>query len=193
MDQLPNLLMQCTLRARRSLRALRLAAPYPTSAYVQVEWRNLVDERLRAGSLEVHRVEIFYDLKRLQETLSNIIHYNGHAYHVKSYCAGLVEVAPSMGGYFFDDDDFLLGAYWTGIPPTRRPGIRVSGAPFRTFFNEYWDEIWRRGTWLNSRGAHEFSTVQVVARELGLPPEKWNDFVEEARELQIGDGAPPLV
>ncbi len=193
LDQLPDLLMECTRNTRRTLRALRIAAPYPTPAYIQTEWRHLIDGRLLDRSLEVQRVEIFYNLKRLQETLSNIFRYDGRPYYVKSYCAGLTEVAPFMGGYFFDDDEFLLGAYWTGVPPHQRPGIRMSGAPFRTFFHHYWDEIWRRGTLLNIRGAHDLSAVQIVAKKLGLPLTRWKRFVEEARALKIGDGAPPLV
>ncbi|MHB1668752.1 helix-turn-helix domain-containing protein [Thiomonas sp.] len=192
-EHLPDMLVELTQRTRQKLRALRLAAPYTTAAYVQQEWRTLVSERLLSGTLEVQRIEIFYDLRRLQETLSNILRYDGRAYYIKSYCPGLTEVVPAMGGYFFDDEEFLLGAYWTGVPPQRRPGLRVSGAPFRDFFEAYWDEIWRRGTLLNIRGAHDLSAVRTVALQLGLPPRKWKSFVEEASEFKIGDGAPPLV
>jgi len=191
--ELPDVLMDLTRRTRRTLRALRFAAPYGTTPHVQTEWRQLVCDRLLDGTLEVQRVEIFYNLKRLQETLSNILRYNSRPYYVKSYCPGLSEVAPFMGGYFFDDDEFLLGAYWTGMPPMRRPGIRVSGAPFRTYFNEYWDEIWQRGVWLNNRAAYDFSAVQSVAEKLGLPADKWDEFVAEAKGFEVGDGAPPLV
>ncbi|HKR61245.1 MAG TPA: helix-turn-helix transcriptional regulator [Pyrinomonadaceae bacterium] len=192
-DELPHLLNELIVRARKSLRALRLAAPYTTAAYIQQEFRTKVSERILADTLVVERIEIFYDLRRLQETLSNILRYEGHAYHVKSYCAGVPEVVPAMGGYFFDDSEFLIGAYWTGMPPTRRPGMRVSGRPFQTFFTEYWDEIWRRGTLLNLSGSHDLSAVQEVAFKLGLQQKNWKKFVEEARELRIGDGAPPLV
>ncbi len=191
--ELPGVLMELTRRTRRTLRALRFAAPYGTTPYVQTEWRQFVSQRLLDGTLEVQRVEIFYNLKRLQETLSNILRYNSRSYFVKSYCPGLAEVAPFMGGYFFDDDEFLLGAYSTGMPPTRRPGIRLSGPPFRTFYNEYWDEIWQRGVWLNNCAGHDLSAVQSVAEKLGLPPEDWDNFVDEAKRLAIGDGAPPLV
>lgn len=192
-DRLPELLVELTKRTRARLRAFRLAAPYVTPAHVQVDWRKLVDERIRSGTLEVERIEIFYDLRRLQETLSNIFRYDGRAYHVKSYCAGLQEIAPAFGGYCFDDDEFLLGAYWTGIPPHRRPGIRISGAPFRRFFQEYWDEVWRRGTLLNTQGAHNLSAVRDVAVALGLAEAAWPRFVKDARHLSIGDGAPPLI
>lgn len=189
---LPDLLLRLTRRARL-LRALRLAAPYPTSAHVQAEWRTLVGARLREGSLAVQRVEIIYDLRRLKEIIANIIRYDGCTYQVKSYCPGLAEVVPTMGGYFFDDDEFVLGAYWTGMPPMHQPGIRLSGPAFPVFFNAYWDEIWRRGTWLNIRGAHDLSAAEAVARALGLPPRRWPRFVAEARVLEVGDGAPPLV
>jgi transcriptional regulator with XRE-family HTH domain len=192
-DELPALMLELVRRARRTLRALRLAAPYATSPYIQVEWRQLIGERLLNGSLEVQRVEIFYSLDRLKETLSNILRYNSQRYYVKSYCPGLAEVCPALGGYFFDEDEFLVGAYWTGMPPMRRPGLRMAGAPFRGFYNAYWDEIWQRGTWLNNGAAHDLSAVRAVAEKLGLPPQDWDRFVEEARELKIGDGAPPLV
>lgn len=192
-EELPDILTELTCRTRRTLRALRFAAPYATTPYVQTQWRRLVSERLLNGTLEVQRVEIFYSLKRVKEALSNIFRYDSRPYYVKSYCPGLSEVAPFMGGYFFDDDEFVLGAYWRGTPPLRRPGIRVSGVPFRTYFNAYWDEIWHRGVWLNNGAAHDLSAVRAVAERLGLAPGEWNAFVEEAKELEVGDGAPPLV
>jgi len=192
-EQLPGLLMECIQHTRRRLRALRLAAPYPTTGYVQTNWRDLVSKRLLDGTLEVQRIEIFYDLRRLQETLANIFRYDGHAYNVKCCCVGLTDVVPATGGYMFDDDEFVIGAYWTSVPPENRLGLRMSGAPFRVFYNAYWDEIWRRGLWLNHRGAHDLSVLRSVALKMGLPPKKWNRFVEEARDLEIGDGAPPLI
>ena len=192
-EELPGLLMELTRRTRGTLRALRLAAPYPTVAYVQTEWRTLVSKRLLEGSLAVQRIEIYYDLRRLKEALSNIFRYDGRKYFIKSFCAGIGEVVPSFGGYMFDDDEFLLGAYWTSVPPDNMTGLRVSGRPFRVFFNAYWNEIWRRGTWLNMSGPHDLMAIREVAFKLGLPVGEWNAFVEEARHLAIGDGGPPLV
>jgi len=190
---LPDLLIDLTQRTSTRIRALRLAAPYVTPAHVQIEWRNLVDRRIRDGTLEVERIEIFYDLRRLQEILSNIIRYDGRPYLVMSFCAGISEVVPAFGGYFFDEEEFLLGAYWTGVPPRDRPGIRLSGPPFQRFFHDYWNEIWRRGTLLNIRGAHDLTTVRDVALKLGLVEGDWDRFVEEAKRLDIEDGAPPLI
>jgi hypothetical protein len=69
----------------------------------------------------------------------------------------------------------------------------MSGGPFQTFFGEYWDEIWRRGTLLNISGSHDLRAIKAIAYTLGLPRNNWKKFVEEARGLRIGDGAPPLV
>jgi len=190
---LPAVLIECVHNAKRILRSARLAAPYPTPAYVQQEWRAAISERLLAGTLEVQRVEIFYGLERLQETLSNILRYDGRAYHVKAYCVGIGEIVPTMGGYAFDDTDFFLGAYWTGVPPRNFACLRLSGPMISTFFMQFWDEIWPRGKVLNLRGAHDLTAVKAVALSLGLNPRHWNRFVEEARALEIGDGAPPLV
>ena len=192
-NELNELLLDLTRRSRGLLKALRLAAPYGTAAHVQTEWRQLISERVLAGSLEVQRIEVFYDLRRLQEVLANIIRYEGRRYFVKSHCGGLGEVMPAIGGYYFDDEEFLLGAYWTGVPPHNKPSLRLSGTPFRTFFNAYWDEIWSRGTFLNIRGAHDLSAVKSLAVKLGLAPEDWDRFIDEARTLAIGDGAPPLI
>lgn len=191
-EELPDLLLELT-QATRRLRALRLAAPHVTPSFVLMEWRRLVAERLLDGSLEVQRIEIFYDLRRLQEVLANIIRYEGRPYYVKSFCPGLREVAPAMGGFFFDEDEFLLGAYWSGMPPIGRPGLRLHGHPFRVFFEGYWHEIWGRGTLLNLNGAYELSAVRTLALTLGLKPEEWEDFVAKAKILEVGDGAPPLV
>lgn len=189
---LPGLLLALTKRARERLRSLRLAAPYPTTAYVQVEWRKLVAQRLLDGSLAVQRIEIFYELNRLKETLSNILRYDGRNYHVKGLYGDRAEVLPMAGGYYFDDDEFILGGYWSSVPPDPGIGMRVSGRPFHVFFNAYWHEAWQRGTWLNMRGAHDLTAVRSLALRLGLAPRKWPAFVKEARNLEIGDGAPPL-
>lgn len=193
LDDLPDLLLDLTRRTQRTLHALRLAAPYSTPAFAQTEWRNLLAERLLERTIEVQRIEIVYSLDRLKEIVSNIFRYEGVRYYVKSFCPGLREVAPAMGGYFFDDREFLLGAYWTSVPPHNRPGIRLSGSPFRNFFVAYWEEIWRRGTLLNGRGGHDLSHVRELAISLGLPSAQWDDFVDGARSYEIGDGAPPFV
>lgn len=190
--ELPDILLEQTRHARL-LRAFRLASPYPTSAYVQTEWRNLVAERILSRQLEVERVEIFYNLRRLKETVSNIFRFDGQPYFVKSFCPGVADVVPALGGYFFDNREILLGGYWTGLPPNDKPSLRLSAEPFGKFFTAYWNEIWGRGVPLNIRGRHDFTDVREIALKLGLAADGWNDFVEEARELAIGDGAPPLI
>jgi transcriptional regulator with XRE-family HTH domain len=192
-EDLPTLLPQLLSRTRYRLQALRLAAPYSTAAYVQTEFRSIVSNRLRDHSIEVQRIEIFYSLDRLKEVLANILRYDGCSYHVKAYCVGTRDVAPAIGGYFFDESDFLLGGYWTGIPPLDRPGLHLRGEPVRTFFRAYWNEIWNRGRLLNIRGAHDLSAVRDVALNLGLECSLWDDFCEQAHSLDIGDGAPPLI
>lgn len=190
--QLPSTLVSLLDRTSHSLKALRIAAPYPTSAHVQQEFRRKVSERVLAGSLDVQRAEIVYTLDRVKEILWNIHRYDGRNYWIKSYCPGLKEVAPGMGGYFFDDTHFVLGAFWTSIPPHSRPSLLLTGEPFFTYFTEYWSAIWRRGTLLNHRGANDLVRVKDLAIQLGLPQGEWRQFVEEARNLDIGDGAPPL-
>lgn len=192
-EDLEEILLGLATHTRAKLRALRLAAPYVTSAHIQTSWRKLVSERLLDGTLEVNRIEIFYDLRRLQEVVSNVFRYDGKRYYVKSYCAGVSDVVPAIGGYFFDDDEFVLGGYWASVPPHNQPSLRVSGAPFRTFFNAYWEEIWRRGVLLNIRGAHDLGTIRTIALKLGLKPEDWDEFIKQAKSIEIGDGAPPLV
>lgn len=179
--------------ARNTIKALRIAAPYPTPAHVQKEFRRYIGERILADTIEVQRVEVVYSLDRLKELLSNIFRYDGHRYWVKVHCVGLTEVLPGFGGYYFDDEYFLLGAYWTGVPPHGKPGLEIAGEPVRAFFKEYWSEIWRRGTLLNNRGAHDLSAVREVALALGLESTKWGKFVKEAQSLEIGDGAPPFI
>jgi transcriptional regulator with XRE-family HTH domain len=193
LEELPGLLMKLLNSTQHLVRAARLAAPYTTPAFVQQEFRTALSKRILNDSLEVQRIEIFYDLRRVQEVLSNILRYDGHAYYVKSYCAGITEVVPAIGGYFFDRNEFILGAYWASIPPHHRIGLRVSGKPFQLFFEDYWDEIWRRGTYINARGSHDLSVIQSIAVKLGLKSEGWADFVATAKVLDVGDGAPLLV
>ena len=74
-----------------------------------------------------------------------------------------------------------------------QPGLRLSGGPFCTFFNHYWDEIWRRCTALNPRGRNDLSMFEETAHRLGLPKHEWPGFLYGARTLEIGDGAPPVM
>ncbi len=193
MAELPPLLLRLLTGARHSLKALRVAAPYPTAAHVQTGFRTLLGERLLAGTIEVQRVEIFYSLDRLKEMVSNLLRYEGCAYHVKSYCAGLKEVVPGMGGYAIDDADFLIGAYWAALPPHKKNGLHITGEPFRQYFLDYWAEIWSRGTVLTARSVRDLSPVREIALALGLRAGQWKGFMEEARAYEVGDGAPPLV
>lgn len=193
LSELPDLLDRLLAGTMRVLKALRIAAPYATPVYLQRRFRRTLSRRLLAGTIEVQRVEIIYDLDRLKEVVSNILRYRGCAYHAKAYCPGLTEVAPAMGGYFFDDEEFLIGAYSTSTPPHNRPVLHLSGEPFRSYFRAYWGEIWRRGTLLTVRGPNDLSACREIAVALGLPPAQWPKLVEQARHFEVGDGAPPLV
>lgn len=193
LSELPGLLRQLLETTQTSLKALRLAAPYTTPPHVQEEFRGIVDRRLQDGTLQIDRIEIFYDLSRLKEVVSNILRYEGRPYRVKSSCAGVSEVVPGMGGYFFDDQEFLIGAYWSRVPPHARPGLRLSGEPFRTYFVDYWDEIWERGSALNPDGKPDVSAVRDVALKLGLEADAWPQFMAEAEAFEVGDGLPPLI
>lgn len=189
----PALFVDLIRNTRRSLRAVRLTTPYASTHNVFTEARTLIAERLAAATLEVQRVEIFYSLERLQESLHNILRHDGKPYYVRAYCLGVSEVAPSLGGYVFDDAEFVVGGYWSGMPPPGSQALRLSGPAVTAFFRNYWREAWGRGTLLNPHGAHDLSQVQKVAQSLGLPARRWGRFVEEARELDIGDGAPPMI
>lgn len=178
---------------RHIIRTVRLASPYSTTLNVQTEARRIVGERLVAGTLEVQVLEIFYSLDRLKETLSNILRYDGRPYYVKACCVGLTEVAPFLGGFCFDDADVFVGGYWTGYPPQSQPVMRIRGPAIKTFFQSYWKEAWQRGVMLNAHGARDLSIVRETAMAMGLPGKHWKRFQEEARALDIGDGAPPNI
>jgi len=193
LGELPVVLRDLANAAHRDLKAFRVAAPYATTAHVQEEFRRILDTRLKLGTLEVQRIEVIYTLARLKEILSNIIRYDGLPYQVKCNCVGVKDVVPGMGGYIFDNREFLIGAYWATIPPYARPGLKLVGEPFRTYFSDYWSEIWPRGTHLNKKGARDLSAVREAALQLGLDAERWDEFVDEARNFDVGDGLPPLV
>jgi transcriptional regulator with XRE-family HTH domain len=193
LGELPGLLRNLTENAQRDLKAFRMAAPYATPAHVQEEFRAIVDARLRAGTLDVHRMEVIYSLARLKEIVANIFRYDDMAYRVKSYCAGVKDVVPAMGGYIFDDSEVLLGAYWAKVPPVKRSGLRLSGEPFRSYFLAYWSESWSRGALLNPDGPRDLSAARETALELGLAPGDWTRFVDEARRFEMDDGLPPLI
>jgi len=141
----------------------------------------------------MQRIQIFYSLERLREVLGNIIRHDRHRYFVHSLRSGLPDIVPGIGGYFFDDVEFFLGGYWNAVPSSKRSCLRLTGGPFRTFFDGYWCEIWSRGVWLNIHGARDLSRVRDVAIRLGLSSRRWKSFVDEARSLDIGDGAPPRI
>ena len=192
LSELPRVLTSLVNRSSE-LWALRIAAPYPTPAHVQVEFRNILSRRLIAGEIHVERIEIVYSLERLKEIICNIILYDSKPYWTKVFCPGLTDVVPAMGGYMFDRSEFLVGAYWTGVPPHDRPGLHLSGEPFTTYFQSYWREIWSRGELLNIRGSHDFIAAKNLALRLGLREADWPRYLEEARSYEVGDGAPPLI
>jgi transcriptional regulator with XRE-family HTH domain len=74
--ELPELLDNLLKRTYRALKALRIAAPYSTPTHVQHGFPTLLDERLLAGTIEIQRIEIIYNLERLREVVSNIIRYD---------------------------------------------------------------------------------------------------------------------
>jgi len=192
-EDFPALFAECARKTKRTIRTTRLASPYSTTVNVQTEGRQIIGERLLNGTLTVQRLEIFYTLDRLKEAVSNILRYDGCRYYVKAYCVGLKEVAPFFGAWAFDDSDVFVGGYWVGYPPLAQPIMRISGHPIRTFFLAYWKEVWERGILLNAHGGRDLSAVREVALKMGLPARQWKRFVEEARSLDIGDGAPPFV
>ena len=193
LSELPGLLRELLDNTERRLRAFRIAAPYVTPAHVQEEFRRRLDGRLAEGTIEVERIEIFYDLARLKEIASNILRYEGRPYRVKACCTGVDDVVPGMGGYMFDDDEFLIGGYWARVPPHARRGLRLSGEPFRTYFLDYWNEIWTRGIELNPGGRPDLAALRDTAVKIGLEPGRWGQFLDEARGFDVGDGLPPLI
>ncbi len=193
LGELPGLLRELLKETDHTLKAFRIAAPHPTPAHIQEEFRILVDRRLMDKTIRVERIEIFYRLPRLMEVLSNILRYAGRPYRVKAFCPRTAEVMPGMGGYIFDDQEFVIGAYWGEAPPQGRAGLRLSGEPFRTYFTDYWNEIWPRGQPLNGDNGADLFAVREVALQLGLEPDDWPRFIEQARKLDIGDGLPPMI
>ncbi len=179
------------VRGSRHLRMLRFAYPYSTAARSKIEFRQYAEERILSDSLEVNRAEVFYDLGRLKEVLSNIFRFNGRAYWVKGFVGG-PDVLPSMDIYIGDKDTVVLSAYWNSVPSDDRPRMQVSGAVSNGFFRAYWNEVWNRGRLLNIRGSQDISAVRDIALKLGLRSSEWPEFVEQARHLEMEDGAVPL-
>lgn len=193
MEEFPALLVNLLRQTKRSVKDIRIAAPYTLPPKVQTEFRRAVSARILAKSLDVQRVEIFYSLDRLREVLSNILRYDGCRYLVRSYCAGLKEVTPGIGAYAFDDTHVIFGGYFAALPPHGQHGLLVQGADVQVFFSRYWDEVWRRGTPLNLGGAADLSKVRELAMTLGLRDSGWTQFVDEAKALKCADGAPPRI
>ncbi|MDE2466076.1 MAG: helix-turn-helix transcriptional regulator [Alphaproteobacteria bacterium] len=192
-SELPGLLRELISSAERTLRAFRLASRHATLPFVQEEFRRLTDKRILDGSLEVERIEIFYELERLKEVLATMLRYAGRPFRVRTVCNGVKELVPGMGGYLFDDREFLLGGYWSEYAGDGRPGLRLSGEPYRTYFADYWREIWDRARPLNPDGAADLDGVRSEAVKLGLDPGDWPRFLSEAESLTLDDGLPPLI
>ena len=192
-SELPGLLRELTNGAERSLRAFRLASRHATPPYVQEEFRRLTDQRILDGSLEVERIEIFYELDRLKEVLATMLRYKGRPFRVRTVCNGVKELVPGMGGYLFDDREFLVGGYASEYMTDGRPGLRLSGEPYRTYFADYWREIWERARPLNPDGAADLDGIRAEAIKLGLDPDDWPRFLSEAEGFMLDDGLPPLI
>jgi transcriptional regulator with XRE-family HTH domain len=191
-EEIPGVLAECTRNCQKSIRAVRYSANNTTPAFQLTEWRQLVNARLLDGSIEMLRTEIFCNLERLQEVLSNVFRYDGKRYFVKGICPRLTETLPFMGFFFLDHTDYILCCYQGVTPPFAERMLRVSGAPFQDYFDAYWDTIWRRGDILNFSGTRDLSKIKEMALKLGLKENRWKDFVEQARAYEAGDGYPPL-
>lgn len=191
--EFPRALAHAARNMRHSLRAVRLSIPDATAQHVLRDARQVLSERILSGRIEAQRIEIFYTLDRLKETLSNILRYDDRPYYVKASCTGMKEVAPFLGGYGFDENEVMLGTYRPTMPPQGYSVLHLRGPEVGQFFHSHWNRIWTDGTLINPRGAHDLSAVREVALALGLPPRRWSRFVEEAAALEIGDGAPPLL
>ncbi len=191
--EFPPVLIAAVRAMHHSLRALRLTSPDATGLYVLREFRQIISERILADSVNVQRIEIYYTLERLKETLANILRYDGHPFYVRACCVGLKEVAPFLGGYCIDDQEVVLGTYQAFMPPQGYTVLHMRGPAVGRFFQNHWKEIWAGGALLNPHGARDLSNVREVALQLGLPPRQWRRFIEQALTLDIGDGAPPLI
>ena len=123
---------------------------------------------LRDGSLAIERIEIFYDLQRLKEVFSNMLRYEGQPYRVRTACAGVKEIVPGMGGYLFDDSEFLIGAYWAQVPPHDRPRPAALPASRSGPISPILGRDLERGTALNPDGTVDMPAVRDVALQLGL-------------------------
>jgi transcriptional regulator with XRE-family HTH domain len=190
--ELPILLTRLAASCNR-VKALRLSAPYATGKNVQTAFRKTIGARIRDGSVEFQRLEIFYGLDRVKEVISNVFLYDGCSYIIKGCAVNVSETLPGIGAYIFDDYKILLGGYWSSIPPDEdTPNLFLEGELFSKFYSKYWAEIWRRYRFLNIKGADDLLGLRAIAIELGLDAAAWQDFVEEARNFSMGDGAPPL-
>lgn len=193
LPDMPSSLLTLLSRTQRRLRIVHPAVPNQLFWAHATEYRKRLRERLTNGTLEVQRLEYFYGLDRLKEVIFNIFEYEGLPYQVRGTLVGDSDEVPSLAVQIFDDDEFMFGSYWATIPANEQYSLQCRGEAFRSFFLSFWNEAWRRGAPLNDGGPKDLRAIQNYAFRLGLKPEKWTQFVKEARELDLGDGAAPAI
>ena len=191
-DDQVSVLLSGLVKRSRHLKMLRFSYPFSTAARYRQEFRQTVSARILDNSLELLRAEVFYNLDRLKEVLSNILRYDGRSYWVKGFAVTGMDVFPGIDFCIGDHDDCLLSAVWNSVPADDRPRLWLSGKPVSGFVRAYWNEAWHRGRLLNVNGAHDLSAVRDLAIILGLKSDGWTEFLDAARSFKMGDGAPPM-
>jgi DNA-binding XRE family transcriptional regulator len=191
-DEQASALLNDLVKKSRHVKILRFSYPFATATRYRYEFRQYIAARILDGSLEMLRAEVFYNLDRLKEVLSNIFRFDGYSYWVKGFAITGTDMFPGIDFCWGDQDDCLLSAAWNSVPADDRPRLWLSGKPVSAFVQAYWNEVWHRGQLLNINGVHDLSAVRDLAIRLGLKSDEWTSFLESARRFKMADGAPPM-
>lgn len=135
--------------------------------------------RLLSRQIAWERIEVFYSLARLIQTLKSQILLRGTQYQVKYYPKP-PKSFPVINMRSFDHKAFLIGGY-DPHPVYHENCIFLNDTePLRSFFRRYWETVWVVGEPLHLSFENSYQIAKSIKNN--LTKLEWNNITEKIQE-----------
>ena len=104
---------------------------------------------------------------------------------MRCYVGDAQHPIPVMSMMSFDHEEFYLGSFYPGVPPGQETEIFVRSDASKTFFRDYWHELWNSAVALNKDGPIDWPKVEQVATQIGINEDALRDIVSQVK-AEIG-------
>jgi len=164
----------------------------------QMQYKQILDKRVRRGDISFRRVEVIFNKERLEVVLRKLLTYEGAEYFIRYYDAP-PKAIPLLNMMSFDDHHFYLGGFYPSESPTEELAVYIRHPEIAQFFRDYWNVLWLSGIPLNEGKRINWAELKRIASHLGMTESEYNSMVTELRDeiqrkkkqtsLQKRDGA----